>query len=252
MDSVWGRVRASNTAGQLRVNSDLVVQTALRPTSTPGAAGGYKANAYASWSDELDLGTTPRAGDIWVAFDLFVHGYQGIRVGSTGVNGLTYNTSQRYTFNFDMNTADGRSSDWFGQNQLRSLGPDEAQRVQSNTLDSSTTVWRKVGQNDRLLGFTYNFRSEAEVPSSVQAGTQEDYYVWSRVTGDFGSTAGLTGVRFYDASRSTELTNVGYSFVNGTQFVTTTAPEPATWALMGTGLVALAGIARRRREGAAG
>ncbi len=254
MDSVWGRVRASNKNGQLRTNADLVVETQLRRPNTPGASLGYHADAYAAWRDQLDLGTTPRADDIWVAFDLFVHGHQAIRAGSsTATNAINWDTRQRYTYNFDMTAEpwEPNSSDWYGQRELRSLGPDSLQRVKSGTLAATKTVWRKVGKNERFLSFAYNFRSEAQVPSAVAASAPENYYLWSRVTGDFGSTAGLTGVRFYDAGKTQQLSGVSYAFVNGTQFVTTT-PEPGTGALLGTGLLAIGGVARRRRGDARG
>jgi hypothetical protein len=252
IDSVYGRVRASNVKGQLRVNSDLVVETQLRPASTPGAAAGYEATAYAAWQDRLDLGATPRTQDMWVAFDLYAHGDQSIAAGGGNLPGsINWDTWTRYTYNFDMNvdpSGAGSSSDWGGQKELRSVGVDSTSRYKSSSLAAHTTVWRFVGMNERYLSFAYNFKSESHVPSVVQANTT-DYWITSHVKGDFGSTAGLTGVRFYGADKATELAGIQYSFVNGTQFVgpTTTAPEPATWALMGTGLAALGVVARRRR-----
>lgn len=67
----------------------------------------------------------------------------------------------------------------------------------------------------------------------------------------FGSTAGITGVSFLDAS-GLAASDVTYEFRYGTQFYnpdtpTTTVPEPSAWLLISAGLAGLYAIARARR-----
>jgi hypothetical protein len=70
-------------------------------------------------------------------------------------------------------------------------------------------------------------------------------------SGDFTSTGGITGITFHDANGNV-INNVQYSFAQGLQFYTpealSTVPEPATWALMLTGLACAGMIGMRRRR----
>jgi hypothetical protein len=67
----------------------------------------------------------------------------------------------------------------------------------------------------------------------------------------FGNTLRFTDYRVLNAG-GTDITNaVQVTFAQGTTFTpSTTVPEPTTWALLGTGLAALGGAARRRTRAA--
>ena len=69
---------------------------------------------------------------------------------------------------------------------------------------------------------------------------------------NFGNTAGITGIRFLDYNQQVITDPVTYEFQNGTRFYnsdspTTTVREPATWALLATGLLLMEVAARYRR-----
>jgi hypothetical protein len=74
---------------------------------------------------------------------------------------------------------------------------------------------------------------------------------------DYGNTLTLDALQFLQASGSgagVDVTgSVAASFATGTDYVTpmSTVPEPTTWVMLGSGLLALGGIASRRRRVAA-
>jgi hypothetical protein len=105
-----------------------------------------------------------------------------------------------------------------------------------------------IPPNQQYVPFSYFLSTELSAPQG-HGYDGRDAIIASHARSDFGSTAGLSGVKFFAADGTTELTGVSYSFVNGTKLVaTTTTPEPATVALLATGLAAVGAAARRRRS----
>ena len=250
LDEVSGKVLASNTNGQLRVETELVVETQAQSSSTPGYNLGYGALARAEWYDVLDIGPAPVGG--WpdgtkVEFLLWVHGAMSIDAGAIRTPGIVdHNTTSRFRWNFDMNTNEPfNSSDWDGVSQIQSTDTTFSKRHQDRTFAELRTHLRPISAFERFLGFKYGITSDISVPPGP--GYNTDYVIASYARGAFGNTAGLAGVRVLNAS-GTEIANVNYSFANGTQFVgpATTVPEPSTWAMLGTGIGLLGMVARRR------
>lgn len=68
-------------------------------------------------------------------------------------------------------------------------------------------------------------------------------------TTDFSHTAGLSGLIVRDASGNDITSQMEFSFANGTQLLAVTAaPEPTTFVLLASGLAAIGGVTRRRRQ----
>ncbi len=251
LDTVRAYVHASNADGRLRAETGLIVETRSRAASAPGFNAGYAADAYSQWSDQLDLGVPPVGG--WsggtkVQFTFWAHGLMGLVANRIVTPGsVDVGITSRLRWGFDMNTADARSSDFDGTIVLQSTGS-EGTRLQERGVDSLVVLTREIGPADRYLGFQYFLHSDLFVPPGGGYDVMQQV-LSARAWGLFGHTAGLAGVRILDATDADITASTPFTFVNGTQFVTpsSTVPEPSTWALLGTGLLALAGVARRRR-----
>ena len=67
---------------------------------------------------------------------------------------------------------------------------------------------------------------------------------------DFGSTSVLSGISAFDANGTDITSDTEFVFASGVDIprgMPAVVPEPSTWALVGTGLVGVAVLARRRR-----
>ena len=247
LDSVVAQAKASTNDGQLRVQADLVVETRERARTTPGYAQGYSAYAAAEWRDNLDLTRFTRSGGTWVQLTAWLHGAMEVHAGQFRTPGvLDYNTRAVTRFSFD-HTPDDRHDgpSWVEVEELLTNGSAVAQRHKSYSIRESRAYRMFVPPGQQYVPFSYFLSTEVSAPHG-HGYSGRDAIIASHARSDFGSTAGLSGVKFFAADGTTELTNVDYSFVNGTKLVTTT-PEPATVALTATGLVALGAAARRRR-----
>jgi hypothetical protein len=95
-----------------------------------------------------------------------------------------------------------------------------------------------VGSINNLL-----FRLAAGASVARPTGLPTDAPWSASATSDFLHTLEITGVAVLDAQRQDITGSVRLSSASGT----VVTPEPSTWALLGTGLLAVGGIAARRR-----
>jgi hypothetical protein len=252
LDSVYAMAKASTNDGQLRVKADLVVETRERTTTTAGYAQGYAAYAAAEWRDNLDLTQYTRSGGMWVELTAWFHGGMAVNSGSIRTPGvLDYDTRAVTRFSFD-HTPDDRhdGASWTEVEELLTNGSTFAERHKTYSVGEAHAFRTFIPPNQQYVPFSYFLSTEVSAPRGHAYSAREDI-IASHAYSNFGSTAGLSGVRFFAADGATELTDVAYSFVNGTKLVAaTTTPEPATLALVGAD-PRRAGAPQARRRSAA-
>lgn len=255
LDTVRAYVHASNADGRLRAETGLIVETRSRASSAPGFNSGYLADAYSQWSDRLDLGVPPVGG--WsegtkVEFTFWAHGLMGIVANRIETpSSVEHGITSRLRWGFDMKPQDGTRSGFDGTIELKSTGSG-ATRFQERGVDSLVVLTQALAGSERFLDFRYYLHTDLFVPPGGGYDVMQQV-LSARAWGFFGHTAGVAGVRILDANDNDITASTPFTFLNGTRFVSpsSTVPEPSTWALLGTGVLALAGATRRRASGRA-
>jgi hypothetical protein len=95
------------------------------------------------------------------------------------------------------------------------------------------------------LRFIFSLTAAAE--AQHRAAPWDQVYIGGSASSDFYNTAKIIGLEFRDSNNAPVADFTDYAFVGGAQVFPSTVPEPRTWALLGTGLLGLGVVARRRR-----
>ncbi len=227
---------ASVQNGILRMNAN----TALAANSY----GGTGATAQAYWQDILDISAT---GVSYVEFFFAVQG-TNIRSAGNQSSGSGYWYSDA---NASLRVASGSYYDVIRTYELSPANGYALYYHPSSVSHFDLFSYRSpVSNGSAYIAYqlqSYSIVNSVQWSSSSGAATNPAM----QSTSSFGNSAGITGVRFLNASQQT-VSNVSYSFRNGTAFydpyASSTVPEPSTWAMLGAGLLMLVAVRRRRQE----
>lgn len=188
------------------------------------------------------LGTAPSFNNARSLTALSRAGFQdALYISSTGV----IPTSVRFNFvlsgfvheQVGANTSAGHTANYsvgFGLN-----GPANAQNVILGNGPQSRTVAYNAAWADSYMSFTTEFLNFSNLFATT------DYLAPISGVSETSYTLSLTNVQFLDAQGNDVTGGVNAQFQSGAGYNVT--PEPASMALLGTGLVGVGAIVRRRR-----
>ncbi len=228
---------ASAVGGVVRATSSTVLTNDTR--------GAYAVQTFAQWTDQLQLGAN--SGVFEVEFRFVVNG----TLANGYLNGLGWNsdfTVFRETTGYaeiHAGVATGPSSVVTYSNRTSPFtGPAASKSVNEEfNFKLRVDAWGNV-----------DFRYGLQALSVVRNTSEETYLGPTFGESLFGSSAGITGIRFFDTNNQLIDGPIDYQFANGTGFydpdAATVVPEPSAWALLVLGLM-MVGVAARSRRTAA-
>jgi hypothetical protein len=110
-----------------------------------------------------------------------------------------------------------------------------------NDLIQATVFQEYATPGTSLPLFWATYMSGASLAGNVLSGEQNQVYAYGNANG------GLVSLQFFDANHVDITSQVDYQFANGAGLSMSSVPEPTSFALLATGLVALLPITRRRK-----
>ncbi|AHG91685.1 PEP motif putative anchor domain protein [Gemmatirosa kalamazoonensis] len=207
--------------------------------ATWGAVGGPR------WADRLSITSgNPASIGITVAWD----GAMGVDVAAPP--GVDVVSSAQLAYGFFAAPAGQINTATYAQ--VLKMATDDGGGLHQRTSFHDVQSFTLYTGGGAYLDFDFLLTMQASALLTENSGPPGSSFDASAFA-DATQLGRITSLTFYDGFGQDITSSVQYSFLNGTLIYpsapATTAPEPATWASLGTGLLALA-VRRRRRASA--
>ena len=234
--TVLGRVEAGQTGARVAVDAAGVWFPGGQPSSSSEQRWG--ALGYSRWTDRLSFaGVQPRTVELTVSWDGQIAGH--LKFLNPDIYNLGQGGSASATWGFKATSPDGQLANF---QKDASLGVYRYQTDEVVNVADVRTFVVPVGASG-YIDFMYDLIVSAQIAGTFYGNIQ----VSGQLSTNFANTGELVGLVARDASGMDITAQTQYTFANGTQI--TAVPEPVTWAMLGSGLLAMGGFVRRRRIG---
>jgi hypothetical protein len=209
-----------------------------------GAYLGWQNSATSRWADRLSFmgDERPSTVELTVSWDGRLAG----DVSFTGYSPFGAGASATAAWGFGTTSPNGEVLKYFTSEDVSFASFNPRFQVAKNVSDIQTFSL-PVGAAG-FVDFFYLLQTSASIAGTFYSSASGYIYASGALSADFANTGKLVGLVARDASGNDITAQTQYTFANGTQVAAATVPEPGTWVLLGTGLLALGGMARRRRR----
>jgi hypothetical protein len=212
-------------------------------------AGHTDVSASARWDDELSW-TGGNVASVGVTFGISGSAFQSPNTSQAYLTGAGNSAEAAIGLAFGSGSQTGSQS-WTGVTvaDVAALEgvPFETSAGAIAYVHDNDIVTQTVFQEFSVTGtsmplFWSTYMTGESAIGQVLSGEDNNAFSYGRAVG------GLAGVRFFDDQHADITEQVQFQFTNGAEFAFSSVPEPSTIALLGTGLVGLLPMVRRRRR----